>query len=105
MASDLSFVEYVVDQIGFVWNITYKKMFGEYWIYLDWKYIACVCDNQFLLKPTDEVKKILHEVIEVPPYPWAKNYFLIENLEDREYVASILKKTYQLLPEKKTKKK
>jgi TfoX/Sxy family transcriptional regulator of competence genes len=35
MASDLNYVQYVIDQIKTDGTITYKKMFGEYLIYLN----------------------------------------------------------------------
>ena len=104
MWSSIDFVKYVSDQAYSAWKITYKKMFWEYGIYLDWKFVACICDDQFLLKPTQEVKELLEEIIEVPPYPWAKNYFLIENLENTEYLANIMRVTYNFLPEPKPKK-
>jgi hypothetical protein len=46
MASELCFVEFIVDQIENAGIITYKKMFGEYAIYSDSKVVALVCDNQ-----------------------------------------------------------
>ena len=46
MASDKSFVDFVVDQIENAGQITYKKMFGEYAVYCNGKVVALVCDNQ-----------------------------------------------------------
>lgn len=55
MASDLAFVEYVCDQVGNVGNLSFKKMFGEYAIYLENKVVALVCDNQLFVK-TNKVR-------------------------------------------------
>ena len=49
MASELSFMEYVADQIGAAGQVSYRKMFGEYAVYCDGKVVALVCDNQFFL--------------------------------------------------------
>ena len=46
MASDLDFVEYVVDQMEGAGPVSYKKMFGEYAIYRQGKVVALICDNQ-----------------------------------------------------------
>ena len=53
MASDKSFIEFIVDQMGDAGFISHKKMFGEYAIYCDGKVVALVCDNQLFIKPTD----------------------------------------------------
>jgi len=50
MASDLSFVEYVRDQISRAGDVSFRKMFGEYAIYCDSKVVALVCHNQFFTK-------------------------------------------------------
>jgi TfoX/Sxy family transcriptional regulator of competence genes len=52
MASDLSFVKYVRDQINADGQISFRKMFGEYAIYYGEKVVALVCDNQLFVKPT-----------------------------------------------------
>jgi DNA transformation protein and related proteins len=53
MSSDLSFVEYILDQINQAGQVSFKKMFGKYAIYCDEKVVALVCDNQLFIKPTD----------------------------------------------------
>jgi DNA transformation protein and related proteins len=85
MASDLNFVEYVRDQINGAGEVSFKKMFGEYAIYYDNKVVALVCDNQLFVKPTVGGRSLIEQVVEAPPYPGAKPYFLIgEQLDDRE---------------------
>jgi TfoX/Sxy family transcriptional regulator of competence genes len=104
MASDLEFVEYVCDQIGAAGAITFRKMFGEYAIYCNAKVIALVCDNQFFLKPTPGGRALIGNVVEAPPYPGAKQYFLIEDLDDREWVSSLVRSTEREVPPPKPKK-
>lgn len=48
MASSVEFVEYVCGQAEGAGDVSYRKMFGEYGIYLDGKFIGVICDNQFL---------------------------------------------------------
>ena len=52
MATDKDMVEYIVEQIEDVGEITYLKMFGEYGIYSDGKIFGLICDNKLYLKPT-----------------------------------------------------
>jgi TfoX/Sxy family transcriptional regulator of competence genes len=106
MASDLSFVEFIVEQIENAGVITYKKMFGEYALYCDNKVVALICDNQLFVKPTESGRLFIEEVVEAPPYPSAKLYFLIEDkFEDSEWVSNLISLTAKELPEPKPKKK
>jgi TfoX/Sxy family transcriptional regulator of competence genes len=106
MASDLDFVEYVADQMEGAGGLTYRKMFGEYAIYRRGKVVALVCDNQLFVKPTGPGRAFIGDVVEAPAYPGAKPSFLIgEQLEDRDWMARLIRLTEQALPPPKPKKK
>lgn len=105
MASDQSFVEYVCDQLHGVGRVTYRKMFGEYAIYVGEKVVGLVCDNQLFVKQTDAGRALLQEPVMAPPYPGAKPAFLIAaELDDGELVSALFKVTANELPEPKPKK-
>ena len=104
MASDISFVEYVCEQIRGAGHVSHRRMFGEFAVYCDGKVVALVCDNQFFLKPTAAGKALLDRVKEVPPYPGAKPYYLIDaQLDDADAVAAIVRATADALPAPKAK--
>jgi TfoX/Sxy family transcriptional regulator of competence genes len=106
MASDLSFVEFVADQIENAGPIRYRKMFGEYALYCHDKVVALICDNRFLVKKTSAGQAFVGEIAEQPPYPGAKPCFLIEDqIEDREWVSQLIRLTESELPMPKPKKK
>lgn len=99
MATDLSFVEFIVDQLEGAGLVTYKKMFGEYALYCNGKVVALVCDNQFFVKPTPGGRAFAGNVSEAAAYPGAKLSFLIgEKLEDREWIRKLIRITAQELP-------
>jgi DNA transformation protein and related proteins len=105
MASDASFVEYVCDRIDGAGQISFRKMFGEYAIYCDAKVVALVCDNQLFVKPTVSGRSTIDNVIEAPPYPKAKPYFLIvDRIDDREWMSELIRRTASELPLPKPKK-
>lgn len=105
MASDLAFVEYVCEQVRGAGQIAFKKMFGEYAIYLGNKVVALVCDNQLFVKPTQAGRALLKTVVEAPPYPGAKAHFLIdEQMEDQDFMAQLFKVTENEVPEPKPKR-
>jgi len=106
MASDKSFVEFIVDQIENVGQITFKKMFGEYAVYSDGKVVALVCDNQLFIKPTEGGRAFIGNVVEAPAYPGAKPGFLIDDrIEDRQWISNLIRITNEELPVQKMKKK
>ena len=99
MATEERFVEYVRSQSGLGSALTYKKMFGEYALYLDGKVVAFACDNQLFVKPTEVVRAFLGTVCEQPPYPGAKPYFRIDDeIGDQERLGRLLVTTAQVLP-------
>ena len=106
MASDQTFIDFLVDQMGEAGSITYRKMFGEYAIYCGGKVVALVCDNQLYVKPTEGGKTYIENIVEAPPYPGAKLYFLIEDkFEDREWISDLIRITAKELPSPKPKSK
>jgi TfoX/Sxy family transcriptional regulator of competence genes len=106
MASDRNFVKFIADQLEDAGLITYRMMFGEYGIYCDGKIVALVCDDQLFIKPTVAGRAFIGDVTEAPPYPGAKNSFLIEDkFEDKEWISNLIRITALELPEPKQKKK
>jgi len=106
MASDQTFVEFVVEQIDSAGEITFRKMFGEYALYADGKIFALICDNKLFVKPTEGGRAFIKDVVEAPPYPGAKPSFLIEEqLEDREWLSELVRISVLELPAPKPKKK
>jgi TfoX/Sxy family transcriptional regulator of competence genes len=104
MATRADTVQYIADQAGLGRRLEFRRMFGEYALYVDGKVTALVCDDQLFLKPTPEGRRFLGAVTEAPPYPGAKNFFLLaEELEDPERLAQALAVTAAALPAPKPK--
>ncbi len=79
-------------------KISYKKMFGEYGIYCNDKFVAVVCDNKLYVKPTAAGRKYIGKVIEAKPYPTASPRFLIKNkIKDSKWLAKLIKITSEAL--------
>ena len=106
MASELNFIEFIVEQIENIGEISYRKMFGGICLYCNGKVVALVCDNQLFVKPTKAGKSFIGNVVEAPPYPGAKPAFLIEDqVEDKEWISHLISLTEKELPMPKAKKK
>lgn len=106
MASDISFVKFVADQIELDCQVTYRRMFGEFGLYSRGKLFAVICDNRLFVKPTNEGRAFIGKVVEGVPYPGAKPRFLIEDrIEDGEWLSQLVRVTTAALPEPKKPKK
>ncbi|WP_317063548.1 TfoX/Sxy family protein [Methanoculleus caldifontis] len=104
-ASTSEFVEFVVEQLGDAGDITYRKIFGEYGIYCNGVFFACVCDNQFFVKITEPGKAFMPDCETAPPYGGARPYFLMTELDDREFLKELTRITCAALPAPKPGKK
>lgn len=105
MASSKDFVQYVVEQSADAGEMTAKKMFGDYGLYCDGKIVALICDDCLYVKPTEAGRALLHEVVMCPPYEGAKDYFWVEDVDDRAYLSHLIKVTCEALPIPKPKQK
>jgi len=99
MATEPSFVEYVIDQAGLGDRLRYRKMFGEYGFHLDGKFVAMACDNSFFLKATPALAKHGLDLPARPPYPGAKPYPVADELLDQpQKLRRVLQDTAAQLP-------
>ncbi len=103
-AGKSEYLNFILDCLSNLDNITYKSMMGEYLIYYEGKNIAGIYDNRLLLKNTDNLSSIMDEFILEKPYPNAKDMVVADNLEDSEYLANIFNFLYDRLPFPKKKK-
>lgn len=103
MACNADFVQYIVDQCSGAGEIAVRKMMGDYCIYCEGILFGLICDNNLYLKVTDPGKALLREVVLRPPYDGAKDYFYITDVDDREYLSSLIKATIPVLCTRKKK--
>ena len=104
MATDRSFVEYVIEQSGLAGELTVNRLFGEFALYLDGKVVAFACDNSLLLKPSAAMPEVVSRLPGRPPYPGAKDYPVLDELLDEpELLRRVLLATSAALPAPKPK--
>jgi TfoX/Sxy family transcriptional regulator of competence genes len=105
MASDIDFVNYVIDQIKNVGIITSKKMFGEYLIYANQKPVVLICNNTAYIKMLDCVKPYLENEETGFPYAGAKVHYIVD-IDNSETLSTIVKEIERVtkIPKKKNSK-
>lgn len=105
MATDLLFMTDIAERLEGAGTITYRKMFGEYGVYCDGKIFALVCDNQLFIKITEAGKQLAPDLTIAPPYEGAKPYFLIDDIDNRDFLVNFVVETCKQLPPPKPKKR
>ena len=104
MASNLEYVKFVCTQLGGMRSVTYKKMFGEYCIYCDSKVLGLICNDIVYIKPTKGGEQLLKDAPRQAPYEGAKPCLVLEELDDRDFLARLVEATYEELPLPKQKR-
>ncbi len=100
MASSQEFVQYVCGQLADAGSIAAKRMFGEYGLYCDGRFFATVEDNMLCLKITEAGRGLLPQAEIIEPHQGA-HFLYVENLEDRAFLARLVRATCAELPAKK----
>ena len=104
MATTAEYIEYVCEQIQDVGDIRYKKMFGEYMVYVNDKPVLLVCDNTVFVKKLDCIADIMVNAETGTPYDGAKEHYILDidnNDLSRKAVLAIEKVTHVPKPRKK----
>ena len=104
MASSKSYLDYIIEQLSELDEITYRAMMGEYIIYCRGKVIGGIYDDRFLVKPTKSAKALMPDTSFELPYEGAKEMILVDNVESREFLRALIEAMYDELPAPKKKK-
>ncbi len=108
MASTEEYTVYVCEQIKGVGILRYKKMFGEYMVYVNDKPILLICDNMVYVKNLECInEKMTENNAELGiPYKGAKEHYIldIENIEFSKDIIGILEKVIPVPKPRKKKK-
>lgn len=105
MATNLEFAQYVCEQIAPCGCVRYRKMFGEYMVYVNDKPILMVCDNTVFVKQLEILSDLLGENEIGMPYEGAKPHYIID-ADDREQLQAVanLLEPLTALPKSRKKK-
>lgn len=98
MASDKEYLDYILEQLSEMEDISYRKMMGEYILYYKGKIFGGIYDNRFLIKPVKAALAFIPNPIYEKPYDGAKDMILVENIEDRVFLSDLINAMYDELP-------
>ena len=98
MASQKDYLDYIIDCLSEAKDIAFRAMMGEYVIYCRSRVVGGIYDDRFLIKPTESVKKLIPDAKRELPYEGAKEMLLVENTDDREFMAKLVNAAADDLP-------
>ena len=104
MASSRDYLDFILEQLSGLGNVTYRAMMGEYILYWRGKIIGGIYDDRFLVKPTKSAVAMMPDAVRELPYEGAKEMLLVDNVDSRDFLAELITAVYGELPEPKKKK-
>lgn len=105
MASGKEYLNFVLEQLSELEDVAYRAMMGEYILYYRGKVVGGIYDDRFLVKPVKAAVSLMSEASFERPYEGAKEMLLVENVDDRGFLAELFLAMYEELPEPKAKMK
>ena len=105
MASTKEYLEYILEQMSGLKDVSYRGMMGEYIIYYRGKIAGGIYDDRFLVKPVDAARELMPNAQGEIPYEGGKEMLLVDDVDDREFLKELLEAMYDQLPAPKQKKR
>ena len=105
MSSSKEYLDFILEQLSEADEISHRAMMGEYILYCREKVIGGIYDDRFLIKPTEHAKKMMPKAAYELPYEGAKEMLLVDNVEDKAFLAQLVNGVADDLPAPKKKKK
>ena len=104
MASCREYLDFILEQLSGLEGVAYRAMMGEFILYYRGKVVGGIYDDRFLVKPTKSALAMMPDADREIPYEGAKEMLLVDNVDNREFLAELLTSMYGELPEPKKKK-
>ena len=104
MASKKEYLNFVLEQLSELEEITYRAMMGEYIIYYRGKIVGGIYDDRLLVKPVKSAVSLMTTATYESPYDGAKEMLLVDNIDSKEFLTELFNAMYAELPAPKKKK-
>ena len=104
MASGKEYLNYVLEQLSGLEEITHRAMMGEYILYYKGRILGGIYDDRLLVKPVKAAVAMLPEASYELPYEGAKEMLLVDRVDDRAFLTKLVEAMYEELPAPKKRK-
>ena len=105
MASSKKYLDFILEQVSGLDNVSYKAMMGEFIIYYNGKIIGGIYDDRLLVKPVQSAINYMPNVVYELPYDGAKEMLLVDDVDNKGFLIGLFDAMYDDLPAPKSKKK
>ena len=95
MSSSKDYLDFIIEQLSELDDISYRAMMGEYIIYYREKIVGGIYDNRFLVKPTKSVMTLMPNAKMELPYVGAKEMVLVDDIDDKQFLKKLLDAIFQ----------
>lgn len=103
MASSKEYLDFILEQLSELSDISSRAMMGEYIIYYKGKIVGGIYDDRFLVKNVKSAQEKMPDAILELPYEGASKMLLVDNVDNREFLKELLEAMYDELPAAKKK--
>ena len=104
MASSKEYLDFILEQLSDLDEVSHRAMMGEYIIYYRGKVVGGIYDDRFLVKPTKSAAAMMPNADVELPYDRAKEMLLVDNVDNKDFLRELLEAMYAELPVPKKKK-
>ena len=104
MASSKDYLEFILEQLSDLDEITYRAMMGEYILYYRGKIIGGIYDDRLLVKPAKSAVALMPDATFELPYEGAKEMLLVDDVDNRDFLVELFSSMYDELPMPKKKR-
>ncbi|MBR2807059.1 MAG: TfoX/Sxy family protein [Oscillospiraceae bacterium] len=104
MASSREYLDFVMDQLSELQDISYRGMMGEYILYYRGKIFGGIYDDRLLVKPVPAAVNMVPDAEMELPYEGAKKMLLVDDVDNREFLCELVRRIWDDLPTPRPKK-
>ena len=104
MASSKAYLDFILEQLSGLDEITYRAMMGEYIIYYRSKIVGGIYDDRLLVKPVKSAVSLMPTASYELPYEGAKEMLLVDNVDSKDFLTKLFDAMYEELPAPKKRK-
>lgn len=105
MSSSKDYLQFIIEQLSGLEEISYRPMMGEYIIYYRGKIVGGIYDNRLLVKPVKSAVSYMPRPVYRLPYEGAREMIFVNDVEDKDFLTGLFNAMYDELPPPKSKKK
>ena len=104
MSSSKVYLDFVLEQLSGLEEITYRAMMGEYIIYYRGKIVGGIYDDRLLVKPVKSAVSLMPTASYELPYEGAKEMLLVDDVDSKDFLTKLFDAMYEELPAPKKRK-